>query len=84
MGSKEAGTPSMATCAAVTMLLPTLSSVLYRTAAADTTPAGVGGLHAVTPSACHNANAKLQSNCMYCAWPLAATLESCIKNICLW
>ena len=28
MRSKEAGTPSMATCAAVTMLLPTLSSVL--------------------------------------------------------
>ena len=34
----------MATCAAVTMLLPTRSSVLYLTGAAETTPVSAGGL----------------------------------------
>lgn len=39
-----ASIPSMATCAAVTILLSTLSSVLYLTGAAETTPVAAGGL----------------------------------------
>ena len=42
--AEPASIPSMATCAAVTILLSTLSSVLYLTGAADTTPVAAGGL----------------------------------------
>ena len=42
--AEPASIPSMATCAAVTILLSTLSSVLYLTGAAETTPVAAGGL----------------------------------------
>lgn len=42
--AQPASIPSMATCAAVTILLSTLSSVLYLTGAAETTPVAAGGL----------------------------------------
>lgn len=42
--AEPASIPSMATCAAVTVLLSTLSSVLYLTGAAETTPVAAGGL----------------------------------------
>lgn len=73
--------PSIATCAAVTTLLSTRSSVLYLTGAAETTPVAAGGLkaHSMYAVLLVNSVGRVLWSARTCKYP-SSRYTTCLSN----